>query len=158
MHQQVNNFSILFFFLFFFNPRGESFPRSERTLGKLQLGSPAAPNISLHHYANAALVFPQSGEGPNPSFPQHPTAAYSLGSATIEDCSIRLHFSSGLALASFCLRVYLLQLCAGEPPSALVFKCNETLIAENTQLQLLTFKKDGESKISIIMLYLNAYM
>lgn len=109
---------------FFFNLRGEYSSHSERTLGKLLLGSPAAPNISLRHYANAALVFPQSGEGPNPSFPQHPTAPYSLGSATTEDCSICLYFSSDLGFASFCHWMYLLLLCASESFSAPVFKCN----------------------------------
>ena len=101
--------------LFFFNLRGESFSHSEGTLGKFLLGSPAAPNISLHHYADAALVFPHSGEGPDPSFPPHPTAAYSPGSATTEDgitvINVRLYFSSDLGFASFCHWMYLLQLC-----------------------------------------------
>lgn len=61
-HQQVNTHLHPIYY-FFFNLWGESSSHSEGTLGKFLLGSPAAPNISLHHYANAALVFPHSGGG-----------------------------------------------------------------------------------------------
>ena len=109
-------------YLFFFNLGGESSSHSEGTLGKLPLRSPAAPNISLHHYANATLVFPHSGEGPDPGFPLPPTAAYSPHSAAVEDwmtaISICLCFSSDLGfggllldilVAALCLRVSLFQ-------------------------------------------------
>lgn len=47
---------------FFFNPRFNSSPHSKGALGNILSGSPVAPNISLHHYANTPLLFPHSGQ------------------------------------------------------------------------------------------------
>lgn len=138
--------------IFFFNLRGESSSHSEGTLGKHLLGSPAAPNIILHHYTNAALVFPHPGKGLNPSFPPPcPAAAYSLCSATTEDwitmISICLCCSSDLGFASFCHRMYLFQLyvwgslCSSlQTPVFYLFKFNLPAKLEKT-LELLTKSK-----------------